>query len=220
MIEPLDYNNLKRRQREIRDGFHVNLALRVHRALSWLQRAEQELDDGDARFLFLWIALNAAYANDIHDRTGFGERRVLINFLNRLIGFDEETLLYRIVWEEFPTSIRLLIDNKFVFQPFWDYHNGRQNNQWEKEFLRSRAAAHQALGRLETKKVLAVVFDRLYVLRNQLIHGGATWNSSVNRNQVRDGAAILDRLVPAIIQLMMDSGGAVWGEPCYPVVDG
>ncbi|WXG55003.1 MAG: HEPN domain-containing protein [Candidatus Sedimenticola sp. (ex Thyasira tokunagai)] len=171
MIEPLDYNNLKRRQREIRDGFHVNLALRVHRALSWLQRAEQELDDGDARFLFLWIALNAAYANDIHDRTGFGERRVLINFLNRLIGFDEETLLYRIVWEEFPTSIRLLIDNKFVFQPFWDYHNGRQNNQWEKEFLRSRAAAHQALGRLETKKVLAVVFDRLYVLRNQLIHG-------------------------------------------------
>ncbi len=73
---------------------------------------------------------------------------------------------------------------------------------------------------MDTKKVLAVVFDRLYVLRNQLVHGGATWNSRVNRNQIRDGAAILDRLVPAIIHIMMGSGHALWGEPCYPVVEG
>ncbi|WP_425067816.1 hypothetical protein [Reyranella sp.] len=38
------------------------------------------------------------------------------------------------------------------------------------------------------------ILDRLYVLRNQLLHGGATWNSSVNRSQVRDGAAVLSRL--------------------------
>jgi len=34
--------------------------LRVHRSISWVDRAEAELDDHDARFLFLWIAFNAA----------------------------------------------------------------------------------------------------------------------------------------------------------------
>ena len=46
--------------------------------------------------------------------------------------------------------------------------------------------------------VLSIVFDRLYVLRNQLVHGGATWNSQVNRQQLRDGVAILGTLVPLI----------------------
>ena len=72
---------------------------------------------------------------------------------------------------------------------------------------------------MDTRLVLAIVFERLYVLRNQLVHGGATWNSSVNRNQVRDGAAIMGHLVPAIIRIMMENGAAVWGAPCYPVVD-
>ncbi len=71
MTTSLSYNSLKQRQRKIRDSFHTNLGLRVHRALSWLGRAEPASSDGDARFLFLWIALNAAYANDIHDRPGF-----------------------------------------------------------------------------------------------------------------------------------------------------
>ena len=36
--------------------------VRLHRAISWLTRAAQENDDPDARFIFLWIAFNAAYA--------------------------------------------------------------------------------------------------------------------------------------------------------------
>ncbi|MEJ1384731.1 MAG: HEPN domain-containing protein [Candidatus Sedimenticola sp. (ex Thyasira tokunagai)] len=214
MEDLLAHVHLKERHREIREGFHENLGFRVQRSLSWLKRAEQEKTDGDARFLFLWIALNAAYANEIHNWQGFSERRVLLNFLNILIGFDEEKLLYRIVWQEFPSSIRLLIGNKFVFQAFWDHHSGRRTAPWEGDFQRSRSAAHKALGRLDTKKVLAVVFDRLYVLRNQLFHGGTTWNSRVNRNQIRDGAAILGCLVPAIIHIMMGSDHVLWGEPC------
>ena len=36
--------------------------MRTHRALSWLNRAEQESEDLDARFIFLWIAFNSAYS--------------------------------------------------------------------------------------------------------------------------------------------------------------
>jgi hypothetical protein len=44
-----------------------------------------------------------------------------------------------------------------------------------------------------------------YVLRNQLVHGGSTWNSGVNSAQVRDGAEILGFLMPLFIDIMMDN---------------
>ncbi|WOA30142.1 HEPN domain-containing protein [Alloalcanivorax xenomutans] len=67
------HHNLKTRQRQERHGYPDNLSLRVHRALSWLDRAEQEADP-DSRFIFLWIAFNAAYATEIDDRHGLNER--------------------------------------------------------------------------------------------------------------------------------------------------
>ena len=216
----LNYEFLKNRQREIRESFTPSLALRTHRALSWLCRAEKETEDLDARFVFLWIAFNAAYANEIHHRENFSERKMLMTFLSRLIGSDTENLIYEIVWQEFPKSIRMLIDNKYVFQPFWDYHNGRiEEAEWLDRFGRSKKSAHRALGRMDTLRLLAEVLDRLYTLRNQLVHGGATWNSSVNRSQISDGTAMLGLLVPTVIHLMMENGDQLWGDACYPVVD-
>ncbi len=192
----------------------------MHRALSWLKRAEQEPDDGDARFVFLWIAFNAAYANEIHAGQKLTERKLFLNFLERLIDVDREHLIYELVWDGFSSAIRLLIDNRYVFQGFWDHHNGKVTaEQWKVDFERSRGKAHRALGRMNTLKVLDVMFDRLYVLRNQIIHGGATWNSAVNRAQIEQGAGIMSQIVPVVIHLMMEGADQFWGEPCYPVVD-
>lgn len=57
----MDSKALKEAQRAVRDGQPQSSSIRVHRAISWLGRAEAETDDHDARFIFLWIALNAAY---------------------------------------------------------------------------------------------------------------------------------------------------------------
>ena len=109
--------------------------------------------------------------------------------------------------------------NRYVFQPFWDYQNRRIDEAvWRLQFGRSRSKINRALGSRDTKKVIAVLFGRLYVLRNQLVHGGATWGSSVNREQVRDGAQILGFVVPLVVDLMMSNPNELWGEPCFPVV--
>ena len=151
----IDYHNLKTRQREIRENFPESLSLRVHRALSWLNRAEQEPEDHDARFIFLWVAFNAAYANEIPDRQHFSERKLFQGFLGRLIDSDSEKLLYELVWDQFPGAIRLLIDNKYIFQPFWDHHNGQITEEaWQLAFQRSKAAASRALGNMNTRKVM------------------------------------------------------------------
>jgi len=216
----LDHQSLKTRHRETRDRFPHPLNLRVHRALSWLKRAEQETLDHDARFIFLWVAFNAAYAHQVPDRQSSTERKQFRGFLDRLIQSDTQNLLYELVWDRFPGAIRLMIDNHYVFQPFWDFHNGLvTDEEWQSDFRKSKAAARRALGGMDTLKVIMIMFDRLYTLRNQLLHGGATWNSHVNRSQLSQGAEIMGWVVPIVIHLMMNDYQRVWGEPCYPVVD-
>ncbi len=215
----LAFERLRAEHRRLRSTLPEPVRLRTHRALSWLERAGKEQKDVDARFLFLWIAFNAAYAREIFERDRFSDRRVRMSFLRELIAADTGHLLYDAVWHHFPRSIRVFLDNPYVFQPFWDYQTGRiTKEEWETRFRLGKRAATKALGRMDTSKVLAVLFERLYVLRNQLVHGGATWNSGTNRRQVADGAEIMGVLVPIVIHLIMHNPGRRWGDPCYPVI--
>ena len=63
-----------------------------------------------------------------------------------------------------------------------------------------------------------IILRRLYTLRNQLMHGGATWNGQVNRAQITDGVAILECLVPIVIDLMLDHPLKFLGAPSYPLI--
>jgi len=215
-----DHAALKAKQRALRDGFHENLSLRVHRALSWLSRAKRETDDADARFIFLWIAFNAAYSEDLGQTTPDAARSLFRAYFDRLVPLDKDQRIHNALWQRFSGPIRLLLDNKFVYHRFWNHHNQIPGyDDWAQHFATARQKAQQALMRQDTPFVLTTLFDRLYVLRNQLMHGGATWNSSVNRAQVRDGAAILAFLLPLFIDLMMDNADRPWGKAHYPVVD-
>ena len=60
--------------------------------------------------------------------------------------------------------------------------------------------------------VLAIVLSQIYVLRNQLIHGGATWQGSVNRDQLRDCTHFMAKLVPLVIEIMMGHPETLWGN--------
>jgi hypothetical protein len=66
---------------------------------------------------------------------------------------------------------------------------------------------------------MGLVLDRLYTVRNQLIHGGATYQSKVNRSQVKDASEILSFLVPLMIDIMITNINEDWGTINYPVID-
>ena len=221
----LTHAALKTRQRNERAGYADAVSLRIHRALSWLERAEQCKDD-DGKFIFLWVAFNAAYAESFEfgqDAELRTQKKLFGQFLGRLVAHDSKHLLAEAVWNEFSNSIRLLLNNEYLFAPFWEQQGdgqgaGVEAQVWRRRFAMQNRAAQKALASGNTVKLLDIVFTRLYLLRNQLIHGGATWNSSVNRPQVEDGARIMQKLIPLIIQLMMDNPDAEWGAPAYPVV--
>ena len=211
-------STLKKRHREVRDGQPANWRIRIHRAISWLQRAEREHDDTDARFLFLWIALNAAYAREF----GFeqSERDQARQFIDRLVHHDGEGRLQQMLFEQFSGPIRTLLDNRFVFEPFWRaLREHDASNGWERQFDSARKLAMRALMTRQTGVVLSIIADRLYVLRNQLMHGGATWNSAANRQQLHDAVAILAAMVPEIIGLMIDHPEPDQSGITFPMLD-
>lgn len=145
------------------------------------------------------------------------ERDRFAEFVDKLIELDSERRLYNLLWNKFSGSIRLLIENKFVYGPFWDFQRGEIKN-WEKGFNQSVVDANNALSGGNVNYLLRIVLDRLYVLRNQIIHGGSTYKSKVNRAQVKDGANILSSLVPVLIQIMIENNAEKWGKVYYPPV--
>ena len=220
MITEPEANRLKEKQRNYREGFSDSLGLRVHRSISWLQRAAQEQDDPDAAFVFLWIAFNSAYSQDIGIAYHVSEKGRFKSFLSTLLSFDQDDHVYHLVWTRFPHEIRLVLENQFVFGPFWNHQNGIEGHEdWSERLESSVKKAKLALAEKNTERVLNELFDRLYVLRNQIIHGGSTWSGAINRAQVRDGAEILGSLIPVFVELMMDNPNHPWNEPIYPVVD-
>lgn len=218
----VNHHTLKQRHRTLREGYPPNLNLRIHRALSWLKRAEMATaeSDDDGRFIFLWIAFNAAYASEIDERCRLSEQATFMGFLERLCALDTGKRIDSLVWQEFAGGIRVLLDTPFVFQSFWDFQAGKlDEEEWLARFAKGKKIAQQALAGGRTPALLGVVFNRLYTLRNQLIHGGATWNSKVNRKQLRDCGQLLSKLVPVILDLMLDHPEIDWGPACYPVLE-
>ena len=218
----MNYQRLKERQRAERDEWPENLGLRVHRALSWLQGAERLAGekDLDGQFIYLWIAFNAAYATDIDEKYRESEQQTFRAFLEKLTELDKVQKRFdALVWAEFSGSIRVLLDNKFVFSEFWRAQSGVIGvEEFERAFAAANHAAKAALARQDTVAVLAIVLSRIYTLRNQIVHGGATWKSGVNRDQLRDCVAFMAKLVPLVVEVMMDHPESLWGGGTYPVV--
>ena len=199
-----------------------NLNLRLRRALSWLKRAEAEYEgqDFDAAFIFHWIGFNAAYGqrgpSSDEDSRDWKDRR---DYFTRIARFVEsERVIYDTIWGNLLDQIKAVLGNRFVYEPYWKFRNGVvKHRNWKEQFDTARDEIEDAINHARTEEVLREMFCRLYTLRNQLLHGGATLNSSVNRNQVEPGATIMSFLVPHFIDVMIEHPDG-WGAPRYPVV--
>lgn len=218
MQSPLSFQVLKEYHRKERDSWPQDTTLRVHRALSWLHRAEQEAGDPDAAFIYLWIAFNAAYSRDIEEGASHSEKERYKNFLRILVESDIRKRIPSVLFDQFSDALPDLIANKFIFAEYWQNQaNPNASEDWESLLDDSIRRAHGAAQYRDAFHYLRIVLSRLYVLRNQLLHGSATWNSETNRKQVQDAAQVMRMFVPIMIDTIMNDPDNDWGEPLYPV---
>lgn len=212
---------LKIRQRAIRDQFADNeFGIRVHRAISWIRRSEQEADDPDARFIFLWIGFNALYARKSEFGATASELYRMESRFRDIVGFDSEKRLYDAIWVALWDPCRNLLDNEYAFEPRWRWEGGDpEAADWQEDFEREKKKVHRALQGGDTVAILRTLFRRLYCVRNQLFHGNATFGGDKNRSQIGDGAKILGALLPLVVDIMMTNHAHDWGRIQYPPVD-
>jgi hypothetical protein len=210
--------NLQRKLKALQGQFSEVYSIRLHRAISWIKAAEEQEKNQDLRLICLWVATNSLYAMDEARFEAMAERERFADFVDRLVELDTEERLYNLLWNKFSGPVRMLVENKYVYSPFWDFQRGEARD-WERGFERSIADANQALSKKNVNYLLRIVLDRLYVLRNQLVHGGATYKSKINRFQVRDGGNLLMTILPVIIEIMMNHQQEEWGRIYYPPIN-
>jgi hypothetical protein len=217
-IELIKASLLKTKLKKSSNKIDQNDAIRLHRSISWVKCAEDHENNPDLKFITLWIAFNACYAdNDAHEYI-LSEKKRFKEFISKLVQCDSEERFFKLLWYKFSGPVRLLIDNKYAYKQFWDAQRG-ENIDWERLFNQSKIDSRNYLANQQVSKLLGLVLDRLYTVRNQLIHGGATYESKLNRSQVKDASQILEFLMPIIIDIMIGNINEDWGVINYPVIE-
>ena len=130
---------------------------RMRRAKSWHERSEEATSDGE-RFIFLWIAFNAAYGSDASDSVSLTQRRQFTEFLARVLERDAGNEIEGIIWDTFSGPIRILPENQYVFVPFWKWVQGEaEGDDWQERFERETASVRRKLSRRDVHGVLRIV---------------------------------------------------------------
>ena len=203
----------KQRLREIASDHPTNL--RIHRACSWLQRAEEINDDKDLDLALMgqWVAFNALYSKwDSTERQPCGDRQSWREFLNRILQLDDTGHMSQVLQEHKRLVVAILRD-EYLSSYFWEEPSSKRASQSKKAMHESSTWYIEGNWTL----ILDRLIERIYLLRCQLTHGAATFGGMLNRTASRHCSTMLQHPLPAIILVIADHGADEdWGETCYP----
>ena len=186
-------------------------------------RGEDDLAIGvHADFIFWWIALEAGYAREGSQGEASGSREDMKAFIHlamrkRIRGESWSGTLDRV-----KDSAIALIELPPASQCYW--RSGRaQPVAWEGEFRKEVEGAKRDLQsaissnfRAMRQILLFLLRRRLYVVRNQIFHGGSSLDRSYGRPQVELGVDLLSAMVPKFCGIISSHQDVDWGPVPYP----
>ena len=196
------------------------LRIRVHRCYKALKSAEfvEQEDSGagvDGGLVMRWIALNALYGRwDEQANMPVKDRVSLDTFTSEVCRVDKGGRVLAAL-REVTQDAKALLESSFVMERFW------RNPEWDQVRPDRRRAADfrdEVVGG-RPSGALHRVLIAVYFLRCQIVHGGATLGSGLNRTTVEPAARILSRLSGQLLACVTEHGLEMqWGEICYPPV--
>ncbi len=195
-------------------GTPENWRIRVHRALSWLKRAQAfDEDQPEGKLLFLWIALNSLYGR-WDGRKSFpdtdGPSR--IDFIETVCEFGPDSI--GDILHRHRGLVKKILSDPFLSALFWRDPRDAKLKEKTKEDAR-RLNDHLRDGKYA--HILTRALDRVSTLRGQIVHGASTGGSKLNRDQVRYCLRMLEIAVPVILEIVIEKGcDDPWPPLCYP----
>lgn len=218
---------------------------RLQRASSWLAKASRTDRDPEARFIFLWVALDAlcAIRNEVIKTPWWTKEKeghpVLSNrepdkdstyqlewFLWRISGLDVgERALTKVIKDKWD-DVTKLFGTRYLMPTYWTWKL-RTDEEIEQRNKSSLRTVEKAITSLTDRKKMyralqEIIIWRLRILRNQLVHGCATDTHSKRRaageSELEIGSRLLEELVWAFLALMTSQAGQAryWPPSPYP----
>jgi hypothetical protein len=191
-----------------------NFQIRVHRSLSWLERAfatdaEQE---PDGRLLFGWIAFNALYGRwDEQQGYAAKDRESWKEFACEVLRRDSGERV-GLQLKALRDDVLKLLDNKFLDPQFWKDPSAKRKRR---SYFAAQAHFHERRWQALTLAVL----DRIYTLRGQLVHGAATRGSRLNRTSLQVSCRVLEGILVPLLEIVINQrADDNWPPLCYPPI--
>ncbi|MSR18483.1 MAG: hypothetical protein EXS00_04820 [Phycisphaerales bacterium] len=213
---------LRRMWKPRRDSYaaahlYEDVRIRIHRCLTWLEAADMRGPaEIDTRLVEQWIALNALYGRWNPDRREPVPDRLSVETFIRLIRTHDADKVLGVMLREHKGLAMAIFGDRYLLRHFWESDGGAQPST-----ARLVATAQEWFRADRQAIILDKVLDRIYFVRCQVMHGGATYGGRLNRNAVKRTSMMLGHIVPTCLQIMMDHGYTDdWGELCYPPLTG
>ena len=184
---------------------HDAIRLRMHRAFSWMNKADEFAipEDADARLIFSWVAMNTLYAKWDSDRANREpEWNTREAFLIRMVEGDTEGRIQKTLLENRKLCDRLLSEEHLI-NSYWG--NPSEDEARKARSKPRRIGKHYHVAE-EVIKILLPLMTCITMLRSQLVHGMSTFGSSANRAVVEAGAVIVFELNIAMLQIIAEDG--------------
>lgn len=188
--------------------------VRFHRACSWLQLAEELTEtDLDLALLGQWVAFNALYGQWDHGaREPVADVPCWKHFLERMASLDEGKHIVDALVQNKPLVMAVLEDHH-LSRHFWQEPSEKRAGQSRKTWFDARTWYVMD----NWAPLLDRVFERIYFLRCQLVHGAASHNSSLNRKAIQNCTQLMDQLLRVFLRVWAEYGADEdWGILCYP----
>ncbi len=193
------------------------LAIRLHRAFSWMSSVEDagKHEQLDEKLIFRWIGLNSLYGRwNSCRREPESDGQSLRHFLSVVEDSDADSLIKNCLIEHKRLVISICSD-QFVNDYFWrTLDTDKRFNSNRDKFSIQKMYAEE-----RWPQILEELLGRIYLVRCQLVHGAATFDGKLNRDTVRRCGMMLELLLLTIITIIIDHAWTGnWDNLCYPPV--
>lgn len=188
--------------------------IRLHRALSWLARGEEDAeDDLDLSLLCIWISFNGLYGQwDDQRREPQADRESWRTFLDRILTIDAAKHVSLMLAAE-RELVMSILDDEYLSGFFWEEPSDIRASKSKKSKFDARTWYIDGKWRL----ILDRLLERIYLLRCQLVHGASTHGGKLNRDSLRNCVQMMRSLMNTVLLVVIDFGDQEdWGVMCYP----
>ena len=206
---------------------------RIERMSTWISHAKAEAISGEeeahVRFLFYWIAYEAAYHMNETGGSKRGHEKERRELHRRLALHDRGGRLQSILRAQKDDVVGIL-ELRQAHPSFWrrvhvDNEGVKTVDEWKSAFqnrvrkmVEDLEEAVRSGIKWKIMETLNDLFEHLSIVRHQIVHGGSAGSKSRGRTQVIRGAKLLSEFVPCFYKSIEDNSDEDWGEPPFPHV--